>query len=152
MKNYFKVLLATALVFSFVGCSKGQAVKLPTVLDEIKKEVPLKEVMDLSLEDLSDNYGIESKDVTQFAGEITTTNSSADEIVMIEGKDKDSTERIKKSLEERLKSKENQAANYNAAQAAVIKKSNIKVNGNFVSMIVTTDVDKAISVYNKYVK
>ena len=100
MKNLSKLILASILTLSLIGCSSTTKPKLnvSTLMNEIKKQIPLSEVIDLNIEDLSDNYGIESKDVAQFAGEITTTNTSADEIVIIEGRDSSSTDKIKKKF------------------------------------------------------
>lgn len=155
MKKILCLLIMALTVTLFAACSAGSTstdVDLSTVMKEIKSQIGLTETMDLTKEDLNSNYGIKAEDVKQFAALVDTTGIKADEIVLIEGKDADSSKRIKAALDARYLDKLNTNINYLPEQYAIIKKCSVRQSGNYISMLVSPDAEKVVKVYNGYIK
>lgn len=153
MKKIVVSVLSLILAAVLVGCSeKPKDVNLKNVMSEIESTVSLDNMADLSMEDLLDYYGIVENDVVQFVAKVNTSGIKSDEIVIIQAKDSDATARVKEKLDARYQSKINENTNYNIDELAVVEKGKVSVNGDYVSMIVSSEVDKITEIYNNAFK
>lgn len=95
-----------------------------------------------------DLYGIRSEDVKQVKVVICTENLRADELWLIEAVDAQRAEHIKTLAEGRIKQKDAESITYSPEQNAIVKKSMVLVEGNFLFFICSPDVDKMVNVVN----
>ena len=154
MKKVLCVMLAIlALLMGACAQQPAKEVNLGQVMDNLAKEYGMEEgVLQLTEADLLELYGIESADVKQFAARIRLESIQADEIVLIEANDTKAAERVKKMLDNRYQSKLNETRDYLPDEFAKIEKCKVAQNGNFVSMIICADADKAVSDYEKAIQ
>lgn len=108
-----------------------------------------KDMMDLDESDLMSYYGIEASQVKQFAVYIDSTGIKGDEIILIEGIDADAAKSIKEKIDARYQEKENTMKTYQPEEYAVLKKSKVEQNGNYISLIVSPQGDDLKEIYNK---
>ncbi len=154
MKKSFLFLLCILMLFSFAACG-GSATKqadLGKVMTDMKAKLTNTEMMDLSQEDLMPNYGIETADVKQFAAHVDSTGIKGDEIIILEGKDADAAKRIKGKLDERYKQKEVEMKDYLPEEYAMLKKCEVRQDGNYISMIVSPQYEELNKIYNAAIK
>lgn len=155
MKRIMCVLLALmALVLG--ACSQQQPAKevdLGKVMSDLSAAYGLEEgMLELTKDDLLELYGIEAEDVKQFAARLQMESTLADEIILIESVDSKAAERVKEMLENRYQSKLNETRDYLPDEFAKIEKCKVAQNGNFVSMIVCAEAEKAVNDYEKAIQ
>jgi hypothetical protein len=146
------MLAVVAMLLS--ACSQpAKEVSIPQIMDQLAKEYGLEEgMLVLTEDDLLELYGIESADVKQFAARLRLESIQADEIVLIEATDGKAAERVKEMLDNRYQSKLNETRDYLPDEFAKIEKCKVMQNGNFVSMIVCAEAEKAVGDYEKALK
>ena len=71
---------------------------------------------------------------------------------MVEAVDSDAAGRVKEKLEKRYQDKENETVQYLPDQYDIVQKGEVRVNGNYVSLLVAQDADKLFSIYEGYIK
>lgn len=153
MKKFLAFIMAISIAVMFVGCGKSQkSTDLTKVMKEMEEKVSLDNMMDLTKEDLFDYYGIVEDDIVQFAAKINDSGVKADEIVMVEAKDTNAAQRIKEKLDGRYQSKINENTNYNQEALEVIQKCKVDIKGNYVSMLVSPEVETLEKIYNNSFK
>ncbi len=148
MKKITALLLIAALIL-LSGCAGGGAksADLNAVKEALSAQYGLDEMMVLSEDDLLDMYGIKAEDVKQYAALIAKSSTSADEILLFEGKDADAAARIKEKLDKRYQAKLNEAKDYLPEEYAKISACKVETNGCFVSMIVSADAEAMTKLY-----
>jgi hypothetical protein len=109
-------------------------------------------MLELTQDDLLDLYGIKSEDVKQFAAQICINSLQADEIVLIEAVDAQAAARVKEKLDARYQTKLNENRDYLVDEFAKIEKCEVRMDGNFVSLIVVSDAEGADAAYKAAVK
>lgn len=150
-------LLSFVLLLSVSSCRKQAEAEQPkqadlaAVMQEIGKVEPLENFIDIDDGMLMEMYGIEAADCKQFAAKIEGSGIKADEITLIEAADTAKAADIRSKLEARLQAKANEADDYSEEQYAIIKKANVEVNGNYVSMIVSPRRDGILEVYHSQI-
>ena len=153
MKKNIAFFLIGCLIF-LAACSSNSVKKvdLNNLMAKIKSDINNSNMIDLGKDDFMNYYGINADELVQFSAIINGTGVDVDEIVLIEAKDSAASADIKTKLDARYQSKINEAANYNAEGLAIIKKGKVQVNGNYVSLLVTTNIDKILEDYNNAFK
>ena len=86
-------------------------------------------------------YGIESADVKQAKVTISNDGLKADEVWLIEATDAEAAQRIKTLAENRIQQKDDESITYSPEQNAVVKKSYLAVEGNYVIFLCHPEVD-----------
>lgn len=151
MKKFAAIILAALCVIAFAGCSDSGAkdVDLNEVLTKINTDYKISGMQQITdSKELCDSYLLDSKDVAAFAAEID--KSGLNEIVLIKASDADAAKRVEAKLGERLKSRSNEIASYSPENYAIIKNCEVKVDGNYVRMIIAKDADGMADVYNSF--
>ncbi len=150
------ILLCIGLLSAFFGCtgSASKDVSLFEVLNSInfKFEISEDEMMRIeTVDDLELYYNIAPSDVKQFAAE-TTVNSATDitEIILVEAVDSTAAQRVYDALLIRYNSQRDLCASYSAELLAVVNECSVAQNGNFVSLIMSSDFDAITEWYNSH--
>lgn len=121
------------------------------ILDEILASYTFNDMTELEdvvfLEVL---YGVNSADVKQFAMYINETGITADEIIIIEAVDDEASQRVYDLILNWYTAKGIQMKDYLPEEYKKIEKSNVKISGNYIYMIVAdnnTDIEKIVEKY-----
>lgn len=153
MKKALACILFILALCTLPACSeKTQTSSLPDVMTQIEKQVDMQNMLELSKEDLQANYGIEQKDVKQFAAIVDATGIKADEIILLEGTDSAASNRIKEKLDSRYKQKAIELKDYLPEQYAILEKGSVKQKGNYISMIISPNADIFEKAYSESFK
>lgn len=100
-----------------------------------------------SLDKLELYYSIDPADVEEFAAEVSKNSATEiDEVILIKAVDTDAAKRIAEKLEIRLQSQKDLCASYSAELLAVADKSEVRTQDVLVSLIITEEYDKAVSI------
>ncbi|MBR2742052.1 MAG: DUF4358 domain-containing protein [Clostridia bacterium] len=140
-------------VFLLASCSGDKTkeadvtVDLGAVMESVSAYTSGEDMIDLSADELLSFYGIEESECAQFAAKINVSGVSADEIVFIEAANADAAQSVKEKLENRYKAKLNETKNYFPAEYEKIEAASVEQNGNFVSMVISSDADEINAVY-----
>ena len=136
MKKLVSILLLCLCLFWASACSSNPDVNLHEVMGEMEKQESLSDMMVLDTSDLTDLYGI----------------SPEDEIVLVKAKNPQAAARIQDALTSRWESKGNEAKDYNPDGYALIQNCEVRVDGNYVAMIVSPDYEALNSTYDRFIK
>lgn len=150
MKKLSVFLAALFLLLGMIGCSGGDSAEgktsdLPKVMTDMKNILENKEMMDLTEQNLLQNYGVQPENVKQFAVYIDSTGLKGDEIILMEGKDEAAAKEIKGLIDARYKQKENTMKSYQPEEYAMLKECKVEQKGNYISLIVSpqhTELEK----------
>ena len=149
-KKLLCLCMTLLVMLGVTACSSSQkTADLPKVMEDMKAIMENKDMMDLDESDLMTYYGIEASQVKQFAVYIDSTGIKGDEIILIEGIDADAAKSIKEKIDARYQEKENTMKTYQPEEYAVLKKSKVEQNGNYISLIVSPQGDDLKEIYNK---
>lgn len=149
-KKLLCLCMTLLVMLGVTACSSSQkTADLPKVMEDMKAIMENKDMMDLDESDLMSYYGIEASQVKQFAVYIDSTGIKGDEIILIEGIDTDAAKSIKEKIDARYQEKENTMKTYQPEEYAVLKKSKVEQNGNYISLIVSPQGDDLKEIYNK---
>lgn len=166
MKRIFLAVLCLVFVFTFAACadnggnnSKGDFnadVDLSLILSDINTEFSIASDDMMQIEDtdsLELFYSILPEDVKQFAAQ-TTVNTATDiaEIILVEAVDADAAERVYKALDVRYSSQRDLTASYSAELLDIVNKCSVEKNGNFVTLIMSSESADITEFYNSYFK
>lgn len=156
MKKAISIICVLAmLLVVFTGCSKNEStsgVNLKNVLHEINAQFDINECIEITdVSDMELYYTISPDDIVQFAAEyVLNTSTEPIEIVMVEAVDKEAKDRIELALINRFNSQSAQSQSYSAEAHLVFEKCGVETNGNFVTMIVSDEVEGIKALYNSY--
>lgn len=150
------ILLCIGLLSAFFGCtgSASKDVSLFEVLNSInfKFEISEDEMMRIeTADDLELYYNIAPSDVKQFAAE-TTVNSATDitEIILVEAVDSAAAQRVYDALLVRYNSQRDLCASYSAELLAIVNECSVAQNGNYVTLIMSSEFDAITEWYNSH--
>ncbi|MCI8497471.1 MAG: DUF4358 domain-containing protein [Clostridiales bacterium] len=148
MKKFFCTVIACMLLLSLAGCGGGaKTADLSAAMKSIESAVTFGDMMDLTQEDLQAYYGIDAKDVKQFAVKISPTGINCDEVALIEGVDEAASKRIEEKLQAHYQNQCNSFQDYLPEQYAILEKCSVKRDGNFVSLIVSENAETIQKTY-----
>lgn len=149
MKRVFALLLATLLLCG-CGAQSGDNTgdKGDTELPQLNMET-LYTSLGLSEESmvvvaenmLLDLYGIETSDVKQVKVTISSDGLRADEVWLIEAVDETAAAKIEDLAKNRVQQKDDESITYSPEQNAIVKKSYLAVEGNYVFFVCHPQVD-----------
>ncbi len=140
-------------LFMTAACSDSASKEEPTVdlgavMTGIGDLASGEDMLDLTEEELLSFYGIEAGEYVQFAAKINVSGVSADEIVFIEAADENTAQSVKDKLETRYQAKLNETKNYYPEEYEKIQSSQVRQNGNFISMVVSDNAEEINAAYD----
>ena len=153
IRRILGLFMALMMVASLCACAGGtKDVDLADALKSINKEFSISEDSMIMIEDtdtLELYYNVSAADVKQFAAE-TTMNSSSDvtEIVLIEAVDETAAKNVCDALTVRYNAQRDLCSSYSPELLAVVEKSAVTQNGNYVSLIIIDNYDDVAGHYN----
>lgn len=86
-------------------------------------------------------YGIESADTRKSKVTISDDGLRADEVWLIEAVNAEAAARIEGLVKSRIQQKDDESVTYSPEQNAIVKKSMVKVAGNYVFFICSPEVE-----------
>lgn len=138
----FLCVIAVITVLAVTLCACGQAAKpLSEIFEKLKTDYNITDMLEYKSADDLSRYGIKAEDVTESAGGVNRSGVDQEEIVLVKAKDADAAKRVEESLNKRLASKLNETKNYNPEQYAIVEKCSVDVDGNYVSMIISSNAE-----------
>ena len=138
----FLCVIAVITVLAVTLCACGQAAKpLSEVFEKLKTDYNITDLLEYKSADDLSRYGIKAEDVEESAGGVNKTGVNQEEIVLVKTKDAEAAKRVQDALNKRLESKLNETKNYNPEQYAIVEKCSVDVDGNYVSMIISSDAE-----------
>lgn len=145
-----RILLAGIIAcFTLIaaGCSSSsnneptaKDVDLNDVYTKITETVTLPDDMsEISESELTSLYGIDMDEVKQYAGAITMTSVSSDEIIMLEATDSNAAADLKEKVDNRYEAKLNEMRDYLPDEFEKISACSVYSEGNYVAMFISDD-------------
>lgn len=146
MKKIVAVLLLVALL---TGCgASAKEVNMEQLYTAIQS-VGMPEMVSLKADMMLDFYGIKAEDVKQAVVTVCSDGLRADEVWLLEAVSADAAAKLKGLAENRLKQKDAESVTYSPEQNAIVKKAFLTVEGNYVIMIVSPDVEAMTAKVNE---
>lgn len=146
-------LAVMLLLLSACGGSTAADVNLNDVLADITSTVQLPEAMtEMTMDQMTAIYGIESSDILQFAGSYNDIGTLADEIIMIEATDSDAAAAVKEKVDARYQAKLNEMKDYLPDEYEKILGCEVLVNGNYIAMFISADAESMQEIYEAALK
>ena len=138
----FLCVIAVITVLAVTLCACGRAAKpLSEIFEKLKTDYNITDMLEYKSADDLSRYGIKAEDVEESAGGVNKTGVNQEEIVLVKAKDADAAKRVEDALNKRLESKLNETKNYNPEQYAIVEKCSVDVDGNYVSMIISSNAE-----------
>ena len=138
----FLCVIAVITVLAVTLCACGQAAKpLSEIFEKRKTDYNITDMLEYKSADDLSRYGIKAEDVEESAGGVNKTGVNQEEIVLVKTKDAEAAKRVQDALSKRLESKLNETKNYNPEQYAIVEKCSVDVDGNYVSMIISSNAE-----------
>ena len=146
MKRIIAVLLLVTLL---AGCgSTVKSVNMEELYASLES-VGMPDMVSLKADMMLDFYGIMAEDVKQAVVTVCSDGLRADEVWLLEAVSADAAAKLKGLAENRLKQKDAESVTYSPEQNAVVKKAFLTVEGNYVIMIGSPDVDAMVAKVNQ---
>ena len=152
MKKIIVLILAAMLVLS--GCGGAQEDKAPVNVDVQAlytqlEGLGLPQMVDVGPDMMLSLYGIEQTDVKQAKVAISDDGLRADEIWLLEAVSAEAAEKLEGLVNSRIQQKDDESITYSPEQNAIVKKSYVKVDGNYVFFICSPEVEAMKGAVNK---
>ncbi len=146
MKRIVAVLLLVALL---AGCGTSvKEVNMEQLYTAIQS-VGMPDMVSLKADMMLDFYGIKAEDVKQAVVTVCSDGLRADEVWLLEAVNADAAAKLKGLAENRLKQKDAESVTYSPEQNAIVKKAFLTVEGNYVILIVSPDVEAMTAKVNE---
>lgn len=160
MKKILAVLLAVLLL---AGCGSnaggasgkggnGSAEAVEINVEELYEKLEacgIPAMLDLDQDMQQALYGIAKEDVKQSLVKVCEDALRADEIWLIEASDAEAAQRIKTLADNRVQQKDDESITYDPEQNAIVRKSFVTVEGNYVFFICSPDVEAMTKIVNE---
>lgn len=140
MKKIIAVTLLLVLLLAGCGAPAAKEVKLEELYADLES-VGMPEMVKLGSAMMLDFYGIREEDVKQAVVTVCSDGLRADEVWLLEAVNADAAAKLKDLAEKRLKQKDAESVTYSPEQNAIVKKALLLVEGNYVIMITSPDVE-----------
>ncbi len=159
MKKMMLALVCMLVLLCGCGGKETETVKdvnISKLLDDMKaameQEGNFIEMMDLTSDDMSLLYGIETAQVSQFAGTISKVGTNSDEILLLEVAASADAQAVAEKLENRYQAKANEAKDYLPEEYEKIQSCSVLQNGKFVALIVHSQYEALSDMWTQAVK
>lgn len=143
MKKLFALILTAALLLGLTACGGGEAeakkVDLTAVYAGYADLMP--DMFEPDGDTMLNFLGIDTADCTQAVVYICADGMRTDEVWLLEAKDAETLEKLKGLAEVRIQAKADETISYAPDQYAVVQKAELLVNGNYLALLVSPEVD-----------
>lgn len=148
MKRMIVALLALMLLLAACG---GEEKAVEVNVQELYKDleaVGMPKMVEVNQDMMLSLYGIKAEDTKQAKVMICDDGLKADEVWLIEAVDAAAAKRIVEKANSRIAQKDAESATYDPEQNAIVKKTLVVTQGNYVFMITSPNVNKMEKVIN----
>lgn len=151
IKKLASILLVAGLLLT--GCAAGKAtqpVNLQEVYDRIQPQLPQMIVLDQQT--MLSFLGIREEDCSQVIAAICGSGLQADEVWLVEAKDADALKRLTDLANSRLEAKRDETESYLPDQYQVVTKAKLTTRGNYLTLLISPQVDQLQAIVDEMVK
>lgn len=143
MKKILTLILVFSLVLSMTACGKKTeepaAIDLNALYESYSQYLPDMFYPD---EDTMMNFlGVNTEDCVQYQVAICAEGMRTDEIWLMEAKDDAALENLKQLAQTRIEAKLDETVSYAPDQYVVVEKAQLLVNGRYLALLISPDVD-----------
>ena len=143
MKKVLSLMLSLLIVLSLAACGekKEEAVSIDVnaLYESYSEYMP-----DMFYPDeatMMNFLGISVEDCAQYKVAVCAEGMRADEVWLIEAKDEASLETLRELAEFRIESKREETVTYAPDQYVVVEKAELLINGKYLALLISPDVD-----------
>ena len=149
MKKTIAFFAGLLLLFASCAAKAPPAdISDPSALYEaIAGAAGISDMLALSEEELLYMIGVEPDQYTAYAAYTASSGTSPEEILIFRASDEASKEQILETLQNRLRYKQDSAAQYLTENQGILRDGVVRADGLTVSLIVTENIAAALSVY-----
>lgn len=143
MKKALSLLLALSLVLSMAACGdkaeETVSMDVNALYESYSQYMPDMFYPD---DDTMLNFlGISAEDCAQYKVAICAEGMRTDEVWLIEAKDEASLETLRQLAQTRIESKLDETVTYAPDQYVIVEKAELLVNGLYLALLISPDVD-----------
>ena len=143
MKKVLTLILALSLVLSLAACGgkaeEAVSIDVNAVYESYSQYMP--DMFYPDTDTLMNFLGISVEDCTQYKIAICADGLRADEVWLIEAKDEASLETLRQLAQSRIEAKLEETVTYAPDQYVVVEKAVLLVNGRYLALLISPDVD-----------
>lgn len=148
-KRLILALCLMTLALALTGCGQPQkAMDLAKVYQQMADTGHLPAMIALDAEEALNLIGLETDQMAQAVVMISQDSLLADEVILLEARDKAVADNAFQLLEGRMKAKGDEARAYSPEQYAIINQGILKQEGLVLLLLVSPEVDALYAVYN----
>ncbi len=140
MKRMIAILLVLAAVLALSGCGEAPKSADLTALYEACLEI-MPEMNTLDNDTMLNFLGIDAAQHPQAIAALCTDGMRTDEIWLIEAKDEAARKELEELAANRLQAKGDESVTYSPEQYAIVQKAQVLVEGNYIALLVSPEVD-----------
>ena len=151
MKKLFALLLAAACLFSLAACGAADQTPVTKDLQQIWTDMAAatdETMTPINESWLLDMYGIEPEDCAEAYVYSYNSGMMAAEVWLIRATSAEALARLEALAQSRLASLDKQSASYSPALNEVVKKAQVITCGNYLAMILSTNVEALAAIFN----
>ncbi len=130
---------------------ENEGTDLKEVFSKISESVELPSMNEFNDKLLQRYYGIDPLTVADYAGGIDNSGVGQDEILLVKVSDESQVESVRESFQTRYDQKLREQENYNAEEAEKIRKCEVRVQGLYVTLIISDDAVRINEIVNEYI-
>lgn len=143
MKKGITLLLALVMVLTLAACGgqkeEAKTVDVNALYESYSQYLPEMFYPD---EDTMLNFlGISVEDCAQYQVAICSEGMRADEVWLIEAKDDAALENLRQLAQTRIEAKLDETISYVPDQYVIVEKAELLVNGRYLALLISPDVD-----------
>ncbi len=162
MKRIVSFLLAALMLLTLTACggeepevvtappTEPTPVQLQIPFDAMLEKMPTMIRLDETM--MLNFCGIDAQDCVQAHVATCADGLRTDEVWLLEAVDEAALERLKTMAETRLRMKGEESISYSPEQYAVVEKAQVIVNGLYLAVLVSPDVDALAEIWHNAVK
>ncbi len=140
MKRTISLILVLAALISLAACGEAKApVDLNAIYEGYLETLPEMMLIEDSLR--KNFFGIDNEDCVQVITAICANGLRVDEVWLIEAKDATALSRLETLAQTRLEAKAQETISYAPDQYAIVQKARLILEGNYLILLVSPDVD-----------
>ena len=143
MKKFISLILALSLMLTMAACGGKEeapvSIDVNALYESYSQYMP---DMFFPDEDTMLNFvGINAEDCVQYKVAICAEGMRSDEVWLIEAKDQAALENLQQLAQTRIQSKLDETVTYAPDQYVVVEKAEVLVNGLYLALLISPDVD-----------
>lgn len=155
MKNIVIVLsivivLVVSIIIIFSNKNENVNIDIEKLAEELVNSKNFNDnLSEVDKETIIDKYGFNNDSVSNIISYMGS-GATAEEILIIEAKDKNKINEIKNIIEEKVKEKEESFRNYLPNEVYKIENSNIECKDKYIILCISNDSEKSLGIIKKY--